>query len=75
MIDHAKYQDQITAIMEFYEVKKEISQLSMPQREKVLGLQYSQGQVVKDAVTGEEVQIVGGIREIVTFSSPRSEGP
>lgn len=65
MIEHTQYQDKITQVMEFWQAKKEINKLSMPEREKILGLRFSQGQKVKDATTGEEVEIIGGIREIV----------
>lgn len=70
ILDHSKYQDQITAILDFWQSKKEIDKLSMPQRETILGLKFSQGEKVTDTVTGEEVEIIGGIREIVGVPGP-----
>jgi len=65
MIDHTAIQDKITAITEFWQAKKEIDKLKTPEREKILGLKFGQGEKVKDSVTGEEVEIIGGIREII----------
>ncbi len=72
MIDHTAVQDQITRIMEFWQTKKEIDKLKTPEREKILGLKFVQGDKVKDTVTNEEVEIVGGIREIVGLPGPGS---
>ena len=72
MIDHTAIQDKITSVIEFWQVKKEVDKLKTPEREKVLGLKFTQGERVKDSVTGEEVEILGGIREIVGLPGPRS---
>jgi len=70
MIEHMQFQDKITQVLDFWQAKKEIDQLEMPEREKVLGLKFSQGQTVKDTVSGEEVEIIGGIREIIGLPGP-----
>ncbi len=72
MIDHTAVQDSITRIMEFWQTKKEIDKLKTPEREKILGLKFVQGDKVKDTVTNEEVEILGGIREIVGLPGPGS---
>jgi len=72
MIDHTVVQDSITRVMEFWQTKKEIDKLKTPEREEILGLKYVQGDKVKDSVTGEEVEILGGIREIVGLPGPGS---
>ena len=43
-------------------------------REEVLGLKYRPGEIVKDSVSGKEVEIIGGTRETVTISTPGSSG-
>lgn len=65
MIEPTKVQDQITSALEYWETKREIDKLKTPQREKLLGLKFTQGERVKDLETGEEVEVIGGIREIV----------
>ena len=72
MIDHTAIQDKITQVIEFWQVKKEVDKLKTPEREKILGLKFGQGEKVKDSVTGEEVEILGGIREIVGLPGPGS---
>jgi len=71
MIDHTAIQDKITQVIEFWQVKKEVDKLKTPEREKVLGLKFGQGEKARDSVTGEEVEILGGIREIVGLPGPR----
>ena len=72
MIDHTAIQDSITRVIEFWQVKKEVDKLKTPEREEILGLKFVQGEKVKDSVTGEEVEILGGIREIVGLPGPGS---
>jgi hypothetical protein len=72
MLDHTAVQDAITRITEYWQVKEEANLLSTPQREKVLGLKFSQGEHARDTVTGQEVEIIGGIREIIGLPGPRS---
>ena len=72
MIDHTAIQDKITQVIEFWQVKKEVDKLKTPEREKILGLKFMQGEKVKDSVTGEEVEILGGIREIIGLPGPGS---
>ncbi len=74
MIEPTKVQDQITAALSFWQSKKEIDKLATPEREKVLGLKFTPGERVRDSITGEEVRILGGIREIVGLPSPPSPG-
>ena len=75
MLDHTAIQDKITQVIEFWQIKKEVDKLKTPEREKVLGLKFSQGEHVRDTVLGEEVEILGGIREIVGIPGPGSKGP
>lgn len=72
MIDHTAFQDTITRVLEFWQVKEEISLLKTPQREKILGLKFTPGEKVLDTVTGKEVEIIGGIREIIGLPGPGS---
>ena len=70
MIDHTAIQDKITQVIEFWQVKKEVDKLKTPEREEILGLKCVQGDKGKDTVTGEEVETLGGIREIVGLPGP-----
>jgi hypothetical protein len=68
-LDHTAFQDQITNVLDFWQNKKEVDKLKTPDREKILGLKFVPGQIVLDTITNEEVQIAGGIRELVGFQS------
>jgi len=72
-IEHHKIIDTLTRARSFWEEKKELKRVRPPEREETLALQFKRGQKVRDKVTGEEVEIIGGTREIVTFSSTRGE--
>lgn len=73
-IDHSAIRDSITRARSYWEEKKEIAKAKGLPREEILGLKYRKGQKVKDTVTGEEVEIIGGTREVVTVSGPGGKG-
>ena len=73
-IDHSVVMDTITRAKGYWNRKEEKGKLKMREREEVLGLKFRQGEKVIDTVTGEEVEVIGGTREIVAFHGPGSTG-
>jgi len=70
MIDHTAIQDKITQVIEFWQVKKDVDKLKTPEREKILGLKFVQGDKVKDSVTGEGLRSLEELEKLLAFRVP-----
>jgi len=73
MIDVTRMADEWRMISQ--NLRKELpkEEILPPQREALMGLKYRKGQRVVDKITGKEVEIIGGKREIVAFRPPRGD--
>ena len=74
-IRHRELLDTVTQNVEYWKSQREKDKIQTPDRLKILGLKYRKGQKVFNKVTKKEVEIIGGVRTIVGFRSPRGERP